>query len=493
MRSEIKIYSRGTDEIQRVQVVRWDDWSKLDFLHLDYKEASLDCFRDIYQNYLVPACPWIFCNMILFQLPQDLNIGFLFKEDIKEKFFYKSKKYGKVGDKLTIASMILQKGVKLVGGKPVFKDAVVKKFWQLLEERGCVRIVCGKLPFTKVIPVGKVTGYLSECVPDAAMKVNASFFIMDPFDCATIYDQVGTVFGLCVKDGIVQNPPLYNREALLVKRDGSVCIEEADVKNLEVEINGRRYQHGKNAMIYTRPERAKTPGDKRKKIVIIGCRVAAVKDSGSVEIPASGFVLCPLEECNSSIGKIPRYEKRDAQPIENCANTGIKISEKCGKKCEVIAGDSVFYHGMEDVAFGIQVGNSMIRNGVKTEHFISKFYNIYKLERVPFPPSLYPMNFEKARAARMALGADKDGKPMLFWAEGAGKLGYKAGEDSTGASLTEMAEIAADLGMVNAVNLDGGGSAQILLKNKKALRISDRNKNDNTDAERLVPLGLVVR
>jgi len=115
------------------------------------------------------------------------------------------------------------------------------------------------------------------------------------------------------------------------------------------------------------------------------------------------------------------------------------------------------------------------------------------LEPVPFPPSLYPMDFDKARAARMALGADKDGKPMLFWAEGAGKFGITHGVESVGASLREMADIAMDLGMVNGVNLDGGGSAQILLHNERSLRISDRKREDNSDAERLVPLGLVVR
>ena len=54
--------------------------------------------------------------------------------------------------------------------------------------------------------------------PEAEMKVNASFFIMDPIDCATIYDQVGTTLGLCIKDGVIQNPPLFLREALLVKK-----------------------------------------------------------------------------------------------------------------------------------------------------------------------------------------------------------------------------------------------------------------------------------
>ena len=184
--------------------------------------------------------------------------------------------------------------------------------------------------------------------------------------------------------------------------------------------------------------------------------MVAIKKGGSVPVPASGFVM----------------------------------SIKSGK---ILPGDLVIYHGLKEVQFGIQVGNSIVKKGIKTEHFISKFYNIKKLQRVPYPPSLYPMNFKKARAARIALGANKDGNPVLFWAEGKGKIAYQAGIDSTGASLSEMAEIAQELGLYNAVNLDGGGSAQILVNGEKALHISDRNKVDNTDAERLIPLGLVVR
>ena len=82
---------------------------------------------------------------------------------------------------------------------------------------------------------------------------------------------------------------------------------------------------------------------------------------------------------------------------------------------------------------------------------------------------------------------------MLLWAEGVGKLGYTKGQDSCGASLSEMAEICSEVGMVNAVNLDGGGSAQILLENRRSLLISDRKRTDHSEAERPVPLGLVVR
>ena len=82
---------------------------------------------------------------------------------------------------------------------------------------------------------------------------------------------------------------------------------------------------------------------------------------------------------------------------------------------------------------------------------------------------------------------------MLLWAEGAAKFGYVPGTGSCGASLTEMAAICADVGMVNAVNLDGGGSAQILLGNQRTLEISDRHAEDHSEAERPVPLALMVR
>lgn len=461
MKSEVKVFARENEEIQRVQAVHLDEWSQLDFLRLkqetvEQQVRALQCFADIYQNYLVPSCPWMFSKMMMFCLPEDIDIWSYVEKSENQTDVYESARYGKIKDSLTIATILLQEGITIRGKKVGFKNKTAEKLYKDLETRGCVRVVCGKLPRTQMIPVGRFPGYMSEVLPEAKMKVNANFFIMDPIDCATVYDQVGTPFGLCVKDGVVEQPPLFHREALLVEKDGVAYISKKDIKELMIEINDRTYLPGKNATIYTRPERRKTPEEKGRLVVIVGRKVVAVKDDGSVSIPASGFVM------------------------------------KVGKGANIQPGDEVTYLGLKDVQFGLQVGNSIIKKGVKTDRFISRFYDIYKLQPVPFPPSLYPMNFEKARAARIGLGADKEGKPVIFWVEGKGKLQYKPGEDSTGASLSEMADIAVELGLRNAINLDGGGSAQILMENARVLRISDRNKADNSDAERLVPLGLVV-
>lgn len=444
MESLAKSFSYPDGTVQRVQLVKLDNWKQLDFLNLSYSEGALDCFAHILRQYLIPACPWIFGQLVLFHIPGGLKIP-----------LPSQTRYGEVGDALTAAAAALKQGVKMVNGKPKFANEQVKAFWEALESRDCIRLVRGKLPTTQFIPVGNAPGFLSE-TEDAALKVNASFFIMDPIDCATIFDHVGTCLGLMVKDGVITNPPLYAREALLVRKDGTVTVEEPDIWDMDIEIGGIRYRHGENARIYTRPERARTPRNAGKQLIIVGCQVASVAEKGSIPIPASGFVLCPKE---------------------NCA---------------VKPGDTVIYHGMEEVAFGIQVGNSIVRDGMKTERFRSRFYNIRHLEPVPFPPSLYPMNFQGGRAARIALGAGKDGKPMLLWAEGAPKLGYIPGHHSRGASLADMADICCELGMVNAVNLDGGGSAQLLLNHSRELEISDRNP-DFSQSERPIPNALIVK
>ena len=445
MQSEIKTFTYPNGEIQRVQVAYPENWERIFFLKLSYENPAFEGFCNVYRNFMVPANPWIFGDLVLFRLPDGVG------EDISL-----NTQYGKVSEPLTAAAALLQRGVKMVGTKPVFLNRQAKILWRQLEEKNCLQVVRGRLPVTTIIPVGPLPGYLSHVQKDAAMKVNGSFFVMDRFDCATVFDHIGTPVGLCIKDGVVSNPPLFGREALIVRTGGSITVETPHLKNLDIEIGGVRYRHGVNARVYSRPERAATPLCRDKKVTVVGDRVVAVSDRLRAQIPGSGFVLV------------------------------------VDQNAQIRSGDRVIYRGMEDVRFGMQVGNSILKDGEKTKSFLSRFYNIYALDRVPFPPCLYPLDFEKARAARIALGADREGRPMLLWAEGAGKLKYIPGVDSCGASLSEMAEICETVGMYNAVNLDGGGSAQILLNNRRSLRISDRKPEDDSDAERAVPLALMV-
>ena len=82
---------------------------------------------------------------------------------------------------------------------------------------------------------------------------------------------------------------------------------------------------------------------------------------------------------------------------------------------------------------------------------------------------------------------------MLLWFEGAGKFGYDRNKDSSGASLKEVGEICQRLQMYNGINLDGGGSAQIIFNRQRQLMISDRYNNTFQQQERAVPTALVIK
>ena len=443
MDSEIKNIKRPDGEIQRLQTVRLPDWDSLVLFRPQPAKDPLPGLLRIYRQFLVPSAPWIFGQMVLLRVPEGMELpaGAGASDDPEDQLF--------------MAADLLREGVRLVRGKPRFRTEKARLLWEILEGAGALGTVCGKLPFTKVIPVSEKMGLLSGSAQEASLRVNASFFIMDPFDCASPYDSVGTPFGLCVKDGEILSPPLYEREALLVEKSGRVRVGKPSLNGLTMEIAGQIFEPGRNAEIISRPSCRRTAVGSGPEAVIVGRKLKALNLVGGLEVPAAGFVL-----------RSPNLQR-------------------------ICLRDEVRYHGMEDIVFGIQAGSSLLRDSDKSGGFLSPFYNIRKLQRTPFPPSLYPQNYEKDRAARIALGADKDGRPMLLWAEGAPKIGYRRGGTSCGASLSEMEEYCREAGMANAVNLDGGGSAQILLNGRRELELSDR-KEDGSELERAVPLGLSV-
>lgn len=446
MTTDLQTTSYSNGEIQRWQIVRLTDWNTLDFFCPHSSDKAFQQICRIYQDFLVPACPWIFGRMVLFCLP----------EDFKFDFPLGLPHYGELADSLTAAAVLFREEVRFMGKQPAFFSPRSEALWRELEKQDCLRIIAGRRSSTKIIPVSDCLGFLSETENTAQLKANCSFFIMDCFDCATPYDHVGEPFGLCVKNGTVMSPPLYRREALLVQNNGDISVEIPDLRNLEIEIRGKRWLHRENASIFMRPAWERTGKSGGVDHVIIGNKVVGVHRGGWTLVPAAGFVL------------------RTKEQIAN-------------------AGDAVIYHGMEQILFAIQAGNSIIRNGVRTTRFLSSFYNVRNPLRTPYPPSLYPLNYAKDRAARMAIGNDKNGKPMLIWAEGAGKLRYEPGKDSRGATLEEVSLFCQEAGMINGVSLDGGGSAQILIQNKRAFRISDRQSENNLEMERAVPMGLIWR
>ena len=94
MNSEVRTFSYPNGEIQRVQLVRLDSWQELAFHKPKVSAEAIDSFARIYQKFLVPACPSLFGTMVLFRLPEDMDMPFP----------YETARYGQVTSPLTAAA-----------------------------------------------------------------------------------------------------------------------------------------------------------------------------------------------------------------------------------------------------------------------------------------------------------------------------------------------------------------------------------------------------
>ena len=443
--STIKEYQFEKNPHQKVQVVTADSFDELNFLEPEFDPESFDKLKDLYVDYIIKKYKIIFGKIILFYLPDDIDFDF---ED-------EDKEYGHIYDELTRCAIAFRKHIHLKDGKLDFDDERIHSLYDKLVKRNCLVFAQGDRNNLTILPVGKRFGFLSKSKTDAKLKVNANFFVMDMFDCGSIYDQISTPLGLCVKKGNIISPPLFDREVLVYKNK-KTSIERISLKDITVTIDNKDYHHNDNAVFYSRPKHKKTPMGGFD-IIIVKDRIVACKKDGDSYIPSCGFIL----------------------HLEN----EIKINDL-----------DVKYSGLEDIDFAIQVGNSTIIDNKITDHFISPFYNFLNpFDRVSYPPSMYPLKFKKDRAPRIVLGSTQDDKPMILWLEGAAKFGHNPLTDSCGVSLSETTYICADLKMKNGIHLDGGGSAQIILNNKKYLMISDRKKEGFEENERAVPMGLYIK
>ena len=444
METEVHTFRYENGLIQRVQSVRLDRFEDLHFFSPPYSKEVFRRICSLYRDFIIRKYAWLFGKVVIYELPEDMEL------DLPDTY----EEHGQIFDPLTILTAQFEKRIKVKNRKLVFTDEKVREVFERLKEIGSLCVTEGKRNRVFFLPVSRKLGLMSDCLKDAKVKVNSSFFVMDLFDRATVYDQAGFPVGLRLENGKVLSPPLFDREVLMVEKGGKVKISRLSIKDLAIIIDGIEYRDGLNASFYSRPDL--TVSDKGGfDIVICDDEVMAVKKGGQTAVPASGFVMKAKEE--------------------------LQIKDR-----------KVSYKGFDDLSFAIQVGNSAIVDGKKTERFLSPFYDFLRPFSVAYPPSMYPLNYRRARAPRIILGSDKDDRPVFLWIEGAGKFGYVKGRDSCGASLSEAAEICEKLGLKNAVHLDGGGSAQILIDNKRQLLLSDRDQETYSEIERGIPVGLYL-
>ncbi|WP_371372213.1 phosphodiester glycosidase family protein [Sporomusa aerivorans] len=265
----------------------------------------------------------------------------------------------------------------------------------------------------------------------AIAAVNGSYFGLD-----------GSIIGLLKIDGEIVSTPELPRTALGIMPDGKILIDQVHYEgNVElpngqtVQISAVNRERGENELVlynglYASSTRSNNYG---MEYVVVSGKVTAVNSSNS-QIPEGGVVL-------SAHGEEAK--------VLSCLQVGdaVKINQTVGPV-------------WDKTLYALGAGPTLVKNG--------SVFLTTKLEE--FPPDI-----AVGRAPRTAVGLKADGNILAVVVDG-------RQEHSIGMSLLELALFMQELGATDAMNLDGGGSSEMVIKGKVVNKPSDGRERRVGDA-----------
>lgn len=248
------------------------------------------------------------------------------------------------------------------------------------------------------------------------------------------FDYTGRPLGLIYINGDLVSEPLYQRSSLLITEDNQVSFAKVDWEgslqfaDLEkkIKINGiNRKPKPDELILFNHYYGAKISplADGQADIVIRDNRILGLETTVGVEtpIPPDGFILRLAADRAELINHFSR-------------NRGSKL-----KLNYSFSPDFKEKNVLHAVGGGPRIlRNSKIDINGEAEHFQADILN--------------------GRAPRTALGLTADNRLLILTIDG------RQSELSVGMTLSEVAETLKDLGAVNAINLDGGGSARMVIR-----------------------------
>ena len=296
----------------------------------------------------------------------------------------------------------------------------------------------------------------------AAGAINASFF-----------DPEGVPLGMVMIDGKLLAEPILRRSVIGITEDGHILWDNPSFKakitlvnpadpstQHEIPLHGvnRKRRSRKETIIYTKEYVLTTPQDVSvKEITVVGGQVVFLSSGGKTTIPqtAGGFVISLRKKAT--------------------------LTEKTAFFDEIKLGDGAtvdlnLKDGWENVAQAIGGGPRLVKDGeiIRANHNLSAQGS----ESSGGEDEGFQKDVSQSLAPRSAIGITTDGEILLVVVDG-------RRISSRGISLEGLAELMLELGAVEAMNLDGGGSSTMVYEGRVVNRPSD-------GFERPVSVALVV-
>lgn len=258
----------------------------------------------------------------------------------------------------------------------------------------------------------------------AFAAINASFFGSD-----------GTPLGLYIEEGRLITEPIYNRTAVAITTDGRILIQpfafagKVYLGEELLSVSGlNRQRYGDELIVYTRERGDSTRTNSFGTELVIKDGIVIARYQGDAPIPADGYVLSGhgifKEKLNQlELGAPCRLELR-TQPDWEALN----------------------------IKYAVGAGPLLVQEGAV---------------KLTTQEEQFQLDIANGRAPRTALGFTEDGRILAVTVNGR-RQGV-----SIGMTLTELAQYLVDLGCDYALNLDGGGSATMVIRDKPLNMPSD--------------------
>ncbi len=266
--------------------------------------------------------------------------------------------------------------------------------------------------------------------------VNASYFALN-----------GEILGLLKMNGEIVSSPTIGRTALGILPDGKILIDQIDYKGTvtlpdgaAIAITGVNHERGQDDLIlYTNYYDNMTGTNEYGTDYIVSQDVVTAIVHGNAVIPPGAVVLSAHGSNEKALSGLK-------------VGDAVKINQTLG---------SVW----DKTIYAIGAGPRLIKN--------NSVFLTSKIEE-------FPSDIAVGRAPRTAVGVTKDGHVLLVVVDG-------RQQHSMGLTLLELALLMQEFGAVDAMNLDGGGSSEMVVKGKIMNKPSDGRERSVGDALIIAP------
>ncbi len=303
-----------------------------------------------------------------------------------------------------------------------------------------------------------------------ALAVNSHFFLFDPRELDAPTAAFGEPVGLLAYAGRIVNPPVLPRAAL-VHAGGRWRVERLGLADLLIDLPGGLTVDAGDP----RAARMRYRGDGLRdtewsctvEACLQGAHVSVLRDGGGVRLPHGALAIA--------------FDAELPGGVRTALEAGARVRYRL--------------RHLPDLHAALQGGPLLLRNGdvvVDAESFRRERFETLG-SHDPTAPLVFPADADRTRAARVGIGVRGDGSLVVIAVEGRSSLSRREGNAANGCTLLELAEVLRDHGAVDALNLDGGGSAQVFHGNDAVLGSSDTRGDPHASFDRPVPVAVLAR